>query len=97
MNETVKIWIDDLGNPTPEKIAIEIEEVKSAIKNERIWALGTPENNDHENNIELLEEYLSVLKDMLHEGNNGSLSIDHDYSPSAPWNAPGMTAKDFIR
>ena len=97
MNETVKIWINELGNPTPEKIAIEIEEVKGAIKNEHIWALGTPENYDHEHNIELLEAYLSVLKDMLHESNNGSLSIDHDYSPSTPWNAPGMTVKDFIR
>ena len=22
---------------------------------------------------------------------------ERDYSPSAPWNAPGMSAKDFIR
>ena len=67
MNETVKIWIEELGNPTKEEIKAEIKEVKETISNEKLWALGTPENNDHEENIEVLEEYLEVLEDMLNK------------------------------
>lgn len=95
MNETVKIWLEELDNLTSEKIMVEIEEVKSAINNERLWALGTPENNDHEANIETLEEYLEELKNLLKDCEHTS-SFNGDYSPSDPWNAPGMSMKDFI-
>ena len=94
MNETVKIWLEELGNPTPEKIMVEIEEVKGAIRNEKLWALGTPENEDHEQNMEILEEYLEELKSLL-KGYDTS-SFNGDYSPSNPWDAPGMSTKDFI-
>lgn len=96
MNETVKIWLEELGNPTAEKIKVEIEEVKAAISNEKIWALGTPENDDHERNIELLEEYLEELKYMLDDYEYTPSSTNGDYSPSNPWDAPGMSVRDFI-
>lgn len=62
MNETVKFWVEELGNPTKEEIKMEIEEVKETIKNEKTWALT---DNIHYQNIEILEEYLEVLEDML--------------------------------
>ena len=64
MNETVKIWLEELGNPTRERIEEEIEEVKGAISNEKIWALA---NGIHYENIEILEEYLEELKKKLNE------------------------------
>lgn len=66
MNETVKIWIEELGNPTKEEIKAEIEEVKGTILNERIWELGYNGNeNPHTEYLEVLMEYLEVLKEML--------------------------------
>jgi hypothetical protein len=62
MNETVKIWIEELGNPTKEEIKAEIEEVKGTISNEKLWALS---DDIHYENIKVLEEYLEVLEDML--------------------------------
>ncbi len=64
MNETVKIWLEELGNPTAEEIKIEIEEVKGAISNEKLWALT---DDIHYENIALLEEYLKVLEEMLND------------------------------
>jgi hypothetical protein len=64
MNETVKIWIEELGTPTIEKIKSEIEDVKGTIKNEKVWALS---DDIHYENIENLEEYLEVLEEMLEE------------------------------
>ena len=66
MNETVKIWIEELGNPTKEEIKAEIEEVKGTISNERIWELGyNGSENPHTEYLEVLMEYLKVLKEML--------------------------------
>lgn len=62
MHETVKIWLEKLGNPTAEEIKAEIEEVKGTIANERLWAYA---DNIHYDNIEVLAEYLEVLKEML--------------------------------
>lgn len=64
MNETVKIWIEELGTPTIEKIKSEIEDVKGTIENEKVWALS---DDIHYENIENLEEYLEVLEEMLEE------------------------------
>lgn len=64
MKEIVKIWIQELGTPTIEKIKSEIEEVKGTIENEKIWGLS---DNIHYENIESLEEYLEVLEEMLEE------------------------------
>ena len=64
MNETVKIWLDKLGNPTAEEIKAEIEEVKGTISNEKLWALT---DDIHYENIAILEEYLEVLKEMLND------------------------------
>lgn len=68
MNETVKIWLEELGNPTAEEIKAEIEEVKGAISNEYLWELGYDGEepfNPHTENIEVLKEYLEVLEEML--------------------------------
>ena len=66
MNETVKIWIEELGNPTKEEIKAEIEEVKGTISNEHIWELGYNGNeNPHTESIIVLMEYLEVLEEML--------------------------------
>jgi len=62
MNETVKIWLEKLGNPTIEEIKVEIEEVKGTISNEKLWALA---DDIHYENIVVLEEYLEVLEEML--------------------------------
>lgn len=67
MNETVKIWLEELDNSTKEKIKTEIEEVKGTISNEHLWELGYDgqEPNPHTENIMVLMEYLEVLEEML--------------------------------
>lgn len=62
MNETVKIWLEKLGNPTVEELLSEIEEVEGTISNERLWAHA---DSIHEENIIVLLEYLEVLNEML--------------------------------
>jgi hypothetical protein len=65
MNETTKIWLGYLYTK-------EIEEVKTAIKNEHLWELGYDgeEPNPHTENIEVLKEYLEVLEEKLNEIQN---------------------------
>lgn len=73
MNETVKIWLDEFGNPTVEEIKTEIEEVKGTISNEHLWELGydgEESMNPHTENIMILNEYLEVLEEMLKEKEN---------------------------
>lgn len=67
MNETVKIWLEELDNSTKEEIKTEIEEVKGTISNEHLWELGYDgqEPNPHTENIMVLMEYLEVLEEML--------------------------------
>lgn len=67
-NETVKIWLEELSNPTKEEIKVEIEEVRGAISNEHLWELGYDGEeplNPHTDNIMALMEYLEVLEEML--------------------------------
>ena len=64
MKETVKIWIEELGTPTIEKIKSEIEEVKGTIENEKLWSLS---DDIHYENIENLEKYLEILEEMLED------------------------------
>ena len=73
MNETIKIWIENLENPTVEEIKKEIEEVKGTIRNEHLWELGYDGEepmNPHTENIMILNEYLEVLEEMLKEKEN---------------------------
>ena len=73
MNETVKIWIENLENPTVEEIKKEIEEVKGTIRNEHLWELGYDGEepmNPHSENIMVLMEYLEELEEMLKEKEN---------------------------
>ena len=68
MNETVKIWVEELGNPKKEEIKAEIEEVKGTISNEHLCELGYDGDeplNPHTENIMALMEYLEVLEEML--------------------------------
>ena len=68
MNETVKIWLEELGNPTVEEIKTEIEEVRGTISNEHLCELGYDGNehmNPHTENIMVLMEYIEVLEEML--------------------------------
>lgn len=63
MNETVRIWFEELYKK-------EIEEIEGTISNERLWELGYDGNepvNPHTENIELLTEYLEALKERLAE------------------------------
>ena len=62
MNETVNIWLEQLGNPTTEEIRAEIEDVEGTISNERLWAHV---DSIHEENIAVLLEYLKALNEML--------------------------------
>lgn len=73
MNETVKIWIKNLENPTVEEIKKEIEEAKGTIRNEHLWELGYDGEepmNPHTENIMILNEYVEVLEEMLKEKEN---------------------------
>ena len=73
MNETVKIWIEELKNPTVEEIKKEIEEVEGTIRNEHLWELGYDGEepmNPHTENIMILNEYLEALEEMLKEKEN---------------------------
>ena len=69
MNETVKIWLEELGNSTKEEIKTEIEEVKDTISNEHLCELGYDgqEPNPHTENIMVLMEYLEMLEEMLNK------------------------------
>lgn len=60
MNETVKIWFEELYKK-------EIEETKRTIINEHIWELGYDgeEPNPYTENIEVLQEYLELLEEKL--------------------------------
>lgn len=63
MNETVRIWLEELYKK-------EIEEAKGTIENEHIWELGYDGNepiNPHTENIEVLKEYIEVLEEKLEE------------------------------
>lgn len=63
MNETVRIWLEELYTK-------EIEESKETIKNEHLWELGYNGNepiNPHTENIEVLKEYIEVLESKLEE------------------------------
>ena len=58
MNETVKIWLENLINN-------EIDDVLSTIKNSKIWLLGSNNKEDFQaqlDNLSLYNEYLIALK-----------------------------------
>lgn len=58
MNETVKIWLDDLINK-------EIDDVLDDIENSKIWLLGSNNKEDFQaqlDNLSLYNEYLIALK-----------------------------------
>ena len=65
--ETVSIMMENFinkGNITAEDISREIQEVKGAISNERLWQKGAPDKRTalmHEQNIVNLSEYLARL------------------------------------
>lgn len=62
MHETIKIWLENL-------YANAIKEARGTIKNERMWEVGYDgeEPNPHTENIEVLGEYIDVLKEKLEE------------------------------
>lgn len=63
MNETVKIWLEELYTN-------EIEKTKETIRNEHIWELGYNGEeplNPHTENIEVLKEYIELLEEKLEE------------------------------
>ena len=58
MNETVKIWLENLINK-------EIDDVLGTIKNSKIWLLGSNNKEDFQaqlDNLSLYNEYLIALK-----------------------------------
>lgn len=58
MNETVKIWLEDLINK-------EIDDVLGNIKNSKIWLLGSNNKEDFQvqlDNLSLYNEYVIALK-----------------------------------
>jgi hypothetical protein len=63
MNETIKIWFEELYKK-------EIKEIKGTISNEHLWELGYDGNepvNPHTENIVVLQEYLEMLEKKLDE------------------------------
>ena len=74
MSETVKIWLEKLGDPSAEEISLEIKEVKGTISNECLWERGyngEESMNPHTENIATLTEYLNILEEMLKEKPKG--------------------------
>lgn len=58
MNETVKIWLENLINN-------EIDDVLGNIKNSKIWLLGSNNKEDYQeqlDNLSLYNEYFTALK-----------------------------------
>lgn len=58
MNETVKIWLENFINE-------EMDDVLGAIKNSKIWLLGSNNKEDFQaqlDNLSLYNEYLIALK-----------------------------------
>lgn len=58
MNETVKIWLENLINK-------EIDDVLDDIENRKIWLLGSNNKEDFQeqlDNLSLYNEYLIALK-----------------------------------
>ena len=58
MNETVKIWLENLINE-------EMDDVLGTIKNSKIWLLGSNNKEDFQaqlDNLSLYNEYLIALK-----------------------------------
>jgi hypothetical protein len=62
MNPMIKMWLNDLYTTA-------IEESKTAISNERIWANGGDDAEFHCGNIDTLEEYIEVLTQLKEEIN----------------------------
>ena len=64
MNETVKIWLEEIYKEA-------IEGARGTISNEHLWELGYDgeEPNPHTENIEMLMEYIEVLEAKLAELN----------------------------
>lgn len=63
MNETVRIWFENLCKDA-------IKEAKEAIENEHLWELGYDGEepvNPHTENIEVLKEYIELLEEKLEE------------------------------
>ena len=53
---------------TPEMIAEEIRDTQTSISNEKLWALGSPTKmvaKMHNNNIEVMREYILYLELLL--------------------------------
>ena len=64
-NEVVEIWMANLFNR-------ELEDTKDTINNEEMWDLGSDTMDaqlGHEDNIENLKEYTSILEDVLRQLN----------------------------
>lgn len=60
MNETIKIWLDDM-------YAENIKEAKGTIENEKIWAKGSSSKEEeqmHLDNIIINQEYIKVLEEL---------------------------------
>ena len=58
MNETVKIWLENVINE-------EMDDVLGTIKNSKIWLLGSNNKEDFQaqlDNLSLYNEYLIALK-----------------------------------
>ena len=57
MSEMVKEWLKDLYETA-------IEDTKTAIANERLWANSGECANEHCENIDTMEEYIEVLTEL---------------------------------
>ena len=65
MSETVQFWVDEFIAEN-KNVTEEIEDVKCAISNERLWAKGAETEESvymHEQNVAELEEYLEWLEE----------------------------------
>ena len=71
MSETVKFWIKNFQD-NDVTVVEEIEDIKSTIKNEELWAKGSSSKEEEEmhlQNIAELKEYLEWLKEQRSKNN----------------------------
>ena len=108
MREMSQIWLEELlkcngktnvDELTYEEIQEEIDGIKGTIENERLWAWA---EDIHYENIANLTAYLEMLYEIQSETTPWEddeyvpSAENGDYSPSNPWDAPGMSISDFI-
>lgn len=83
------------SEPKEKQIAFIDKVYTDEMLDEWINQMRSPNENPEDEDVEEADFYL--YEDEKAEDSYCPSSTSHDYSPSHPWDAPGMSIKDFIR